>query len=206
MAYIYKIENQLNHKMYIGKTNYTNPQKRWKQHLADSQNPNRNHRALYRAINKYGADNFTFEIIEETDNPEEREIYYIAQYNTYHFGYNETLGGDGASYLELPEQDICKYYLMPHTLSETSQYFNHDLSTIRQVLCKYNIPIISGQEINKQKFSLAVAKLDKKTGEILEIYPSVSEAERQNNCHTHIKDVCHGKRKSAGGYGWRFIE
>lgn len=192
--------------MYIGKTQYTNPQKRWKEHLSDSQNPNRNHRALYRAINKYGIDNFTFEIIEETNNPEEREIYYIAQYNTYHYGYNETLGGDGASYLELPEQDICKYYLVPHTLNETSQHFHHDVSTIRQVLCKYNIPIISGQEINKQKFSLAVAKLDKKTGEILEIYPSVSEAERQNNCHTHIKDVCHGKRKSAGGYEWRFIE
>ena len=206
MAYIYKIENQINHKIYIGKTNYTNPQKRWKQHLADSQNPNRNHRALYRAINKYGIDNFSFEIIEETNNPEEREKYYISYYNTYYYGYNETLGGDGASYLELPEQDICKYYLNSHTLSETSQYFNHDQATIRQVLYKNNIPIISGQEINKQKFSLAVAKLDKKTGEILEVYSSVSEAERKNNCHTHIKDVCHGKRKSAGGYGWKFIQ
>lgn len=206
MAYIYKIENQINHKIYIGKTNYTNPQKRWKQHLADSQNPNRNHRALYRAINKYGIDNFSFEIIEETNNPEEREKYYISYYNTYHYGYNETLGGDGASYLELPEQDICKYYLNSHTLSETSQYFNHDQTTIRQVLYKNNIPIISGQEINKQKFSLAVAKLDKKTGEILKVYSSVSEAERKNNCHTHIKDVCHGKRKSAGGYGWKFIQ
>ena len=192
--------------MYIGKTKYTNPQKRWKEHLSDSQNPKRNHRALYRAINKYGVNNFTFEIIEETDNPEEREIYYIAQYNTYHCGYNETLGGDGASYLELPEQEICKYYLAPHTLAETSKYFKHDLSTIRQVLCKYNISIVSGQEINRQKFSLAVAKLDKKTEEILEIYPSISEAERQNNCHMHIKDVCHGKRKSAGGYKWRFIK
>ena len=206
MEYNYKIENQINHKIYIGKTNYTNPQKRWKQHLADSQNPNRNHRALYRAINKYGIDNFSFEIIEETNNPEEREKYYISYYNTYHYGYNETLGGDGASYLELPEQDICKYYLNSHTLSETSQYFNHDQATIRQVLYKNNIPIISGQEINKQKFSLAVAKLDKKTGEILEVYSSVSEAERKNNCHTHIKDVCHGKRKSAGGYGWKFIQ
>ena len=205
MAYIYKIENQINHKMYIGKTNHINPHRRWVEHQSDSRNPNRNHRALYRAINKYGIDNFTFEILEETNIPEEREMYYIAFYNTYHCGYNETLGGDGASYLELPEQDICKYYLESHTLNETSQYFNHDIQTIRQVLYKYNIPIISGQEINKQKFSLAVAKLDKKTGEILEIYPSVSEAERQNNCHTHIKDVCHGKRKSAGGYGWKFI-
>lgn len=52
----------------------------------------------------------------------------------------------------------------------------------------------------------AVAKLDKETGEILEIYPSVIEAGRQNNGNTHIKDVCHGKRKSTGGFGWKFLE
>ena len=205
MAYIYKIENQINHKIYIGKTNYTNPQKRWKQHQADSKKDSCNHRALYRALNKYGVENFSFEIIEETQNPEEREKYYIALYNTYHNGYNETLGGDGASYLNLPEQDICKFYLKPHTLIETSQYFNHDIETIKQILYKYNIQIVSGQEINKQKFSLPVAKLNKKTGEIIEIYSSISEAERNNNCHTHIKDVCHGKRISAGGYRWKFI-
>lgn len=206
MAYIYKIENQINHKVYIGKTDYTNPNRRWTQHKTDSQNPQRNHRALYKAMNKYGLENFTFSVIEETSKPEEREIYYIQQYNSFHFGYNETLGGDGRKYLDLPEQEICKFYLDSHTLTETSNYFGHDSETIRQVLYKYNISIMSGQEINKQKLSLPVAKLNKKTGEIIEIYASVSEAERCNNCHTHIKDVCHGKRKSAGGFGWKFIK
>lgn len=206
MAYIYKIENQINHKVYIGKTEYTNPNRRWTQHKVDSKNPQRNHRALYKAMNKYGIENFTFSVIEETTVPEEREMYYIQQYNSFHFGYNETLGGDGRKYLDLPEQEICKFYLDSHTLAETSQHFGHDSETIRQILYKYNISILSGQEVNKQKFSLPVAKLNKKTGEIIEIYTSVSEAERCNNCHTHIKDVCHGKRKSAGGFGWKFIE
>ena len=32
-------------------------------------------RPLYRALSKYGVENFIIETIEETDNPNEREIY-----------------------------------------------------------------------------------------------------------------------------------
>ena len=46
---------------------------------------------------------------------------------------------------------------------------------------------------------------NKITNEIIEIYPSIMEAERQNNCHSHIKDVCNGKRKTAGGFIWKVI-
>ena len=65
----------VNQKIYIGKTEQLNPQKRWNEHQADAKNPNRNHRALYKAINKYGVENFNFEVIEETDSPEEKEVY-----------------------------------------------------------------------------------------------------------------------------------
>lgn len=206
MAYIYKIENQINHKCYIGKTSYVNPNRRWLEHQSAVKNPNCNHRALYRAINKYGSENFTFEVIEETDAPEEREIYYIALYNTYHYGYNETLGGDGAKYVELPEQAVCQYYLDAHTINETAQYFGHDPSLIKQVLHKYNIDIVPSTEVTKQRTSKPVAKLDCATEEIIEVYSSISEAERKNpNCHYHIGPVCSGKRKTAGGFKWRFI-
>jgi hypothetical protein len=47
-------------------------------------------------MNKYGIEHFHIELIEETDSPEEREIYWIEQYNSYHNGYNATLGGDGS--------------------------------------------------------------------------------------------------------------
>jgi hypothetical protein len=50
------------------------------------------------AIRHYGPDSFTFEVLEEVINIEDlnvREIYWIAYYNTYNDGYNETLGGEG---------------------------------------------------------------------------------------------------------------
>ena len=35
---------------------------------------------------------FSFEILEETDKPEQQEIYYISLYDSYKNGYNATIG------------------------------------------------------------------------------------------------------------------
>lgn len=42
-----------------------------------------------------------------------------------------------------------------------------------------------------------------KDGEFIAEYPSISEAERCFGCN-HIWDCCKGKRKSCGGYVWRY--
>ena len=51
-----------------------------------------------------------------------------------------------------------------------------------------------------------VAKLDKNTDEVLEVYSSIYQAEKENGNPTHISDVCNGKRKTCIGYKWKFIE
>ena len=63
MGYIYKITSKINNKIYIGKTT-RNPEMRWKEHIRDSKN-NNNNIPLYNAFNKYGIDNFSFEVISE---------------------------------------------------------------------------------------------------------------------------------------------
>ena len=205
MAYIYKITNKINQKKYIGKTEKVNPEERWKEHLRDAKREYRKNRALYRAINKYGAENFTFEIIEETDIPNEKEQYYIQFYDTYHNGYNETLGGDGASYLELPEQEICQYYLQ-NSLKATVKFFGHDKKTIQKVLYKNNIPLRESTERMLLATSYAVAQIDPNTNEIIHIFSSLSEAEKATGNTHHIADVIHGKRKTCKGYKWKKIE
>lgn len=73
MGYIYIIENQINHKKYVGQT--TDPHKRWRKHKTDDiKNDNL---VIGRAFLKYGIENFTFTIIEECNESlmSEREVY-----------------------------------------------------------------------------------------------------------------------------------
>lgn len=92
---IYKITNKINGKSYIGQA--IDIQTRWNKEKSRAFSPasNEYNRTLSKAFRKYGLDNFTFEILEECDTNllDEREIYYIALYDTYFNGYNDTTGG-----------------------------------------------------------------------------------------------------------------
>lgn len=93
---IYKIENLLNGKIYIGQS--IQIEKRFEQHkkTAYARKDRNYNNLIYKAIRKYGLENFAFEIIEEVpDNQDldEREIYWISYYNSYKNGYNMTPGG-----------------------------------------------------------------------------------------------------------------
>lgn len=93
---IYKAENKANGKVYIGQTTKL-LEKRINQHCSEAKY-HRYNSILHKALNKYGSENFIWEIIENCDSKEEldeMEFHYIMQYNSYKRGYNLTLGGDG---------------------------------------------------------------------------------------------------------------
>lgn len=97
MIGIYKIENKINGKIYVGQS--IDIKTRWYNHRKEL-NGNRHHNEhLQNAWNKYGESQFTFNIIEEctVENIDEREIYWINYYNATNgeCGYNMTLGGQG---------------------------------------------------------------------------------------------------------------
>jgi group I intron endonuclease len=91
---IYKITNTINEKIYIGFTN--NFERRIVEHTRNSRKLNSH---LYYAIKKYGIDKFTFEIIYQSLEGDylknAMETYFINLYDSYHSGYNMTIGGDG---------------------------------------------------------------------------------------------------------------
>lgn len=95
-GYIYKIWNDINDKVYIGKTAYSLEQ-RWKEHRNDYKTRRCEKRPLYDAMNKHGIEHFYIELIEECPLQElaEREVYWIGYYHAYTEGYNATRGGDG---------------------------------------------------------------------------------------------------------------
>ena len=88
MIGIYKITKISNGKSYIGQSN--NIERRFQEHKTKKDIP------IEVAIQKYGADAFKFEIIEECklEELDEKEIYWIAYYNTFKgIGYNCSAGG-----------------------------------------------------------------------------------------------------------------
>lgn len=94
---IYKITNIINNNAYIGLS--IDVYGRWsshKQRALKYSTGKEYDKVLYRAMRKYGIENFTFEVIEECplEQLAEREKYWIAYFDTYHNGYNQTTGGE----------------------------------------------------------------------------------------------------------------
>ena len=90
---IYKITNITTDECYIGQS--VDIYKRWCEHCKcglgiDTPPGNK----LYKAIQEYGLDNFTFELIEECEPSElnEKEKYFISLYQADTYGYNSNIG------------------------------------------------------------------------------------------------------------------
>lgn len=90
--YVYRHENKINRKSYIGITSRTNPNRRWQNGEGYKD------QVFYRAIQKYGWNNFNH-IIEAANLSEQEakrlEIQLIRKYKTGGICYNVTDGGDG---------------------------------------------------------------------------------------------------------------
>ena len=215
LAYIYEIINDVNDKRYIGKTEF-DINKRFAEHCNDAFRDRNENRPLYRAMRKYGIDNFHIKLIEETDNPEEREKYWIKEKESYHNGYNATLGGDGKRYLDY--DFIIQTYNKVFNISETARICNVSQDSVKYILDENNINIKSNVEVVKEKLQKSVGMYDINNNSILiEKFSSTMDASRYliNNgittslkvkgVSTHIAEVCNGKRKSAYGYFWKYI-
>jgi hypothetical protein len=78
MKCIYKIRNKTDNKFYLGSSkNKTN---RWREHRRDLQNNKHHCIRLQNAWNKYGADNFIFEVVEEFLEISDKQLLEREQY------------------------------------------------------------------------------------------------------------------------------
>lgn len=148
---IYKVTNKVNGKSYIGQTRYT-LEFRWRQHLHKKDNV-----YFHNAIKKYGAENFSLEVLEEcdVDKLNSREIFYIAKYNTFENGYNLTLGGDGNRRLILDDkyEEIKAMYLAGFSSNKIATLYSVDKATIVKILRQLGVKIKSKKiDINNQEF------------------------------------------------------
>ena len=209
MAYIYLITNDVNQKVYIGKTEFS-IEKRFKEHCQDAFREKCELRPLYNAMRKYGIKHFSIKLIEETCEPEIREQYWIQYYNSYKNGYNATLGGDGKKYINYDQ--VISLYNERQNISEVANILNIHRDSVHNILKANKINIKSSSEINKEKIS-KITYMFSLDGEYLRTFSSMMDAARYliendltkcklTTIRYHISEVCAGKRKTAAGFKW----
>lgn len=118
---IYKIENIINHKVYIGQSKNTIA--RCFSHLQ----PKGEHCAeLLNDFQRYGFDNFTFEIVKETYDLDYWETFLIQIYNATdeRYGYNISIGGrnpKGERYCKILSEALKGHVLSEETKQKISK-------------------------------------------------------------------------------------
>lgn len=220
---VYKITNVISGISYIGQA--TNISLRIYQHLHSSMSDKARDYdyPLHRAIRKNGIDNFIFDILEEcsTDLLNEREMYWIAFYDTRKNGYNQTDGGyQSIRQIKLTESDVEQ---IRHRLINTHDSFisiandfgicSNMVSRINRGVCwndpnlQYPIRTNSSaiQIKNKLNTGFGIYQLDRTTSEVVNIFISASQAALSLGGYeyaAHIGKCLAGKRTYAYGYRW----
>lgn len=219
MVGIYKITNQINNKVYIGQTQ--DIERRFRQHHTEPFNENSTtyNVLLYRAIRKYGIENFSFEIIEQCNQEalDCREKYWIAYYKSYihapnAWGYNMTEGGQTNSFSRVYDYGKIKE-LWDFGLSHSDIISQVKCSTwtLSQALNTYSIPVPERLYRSNLYKAIGVNQYTLQ-GKFINSYPSIAAAVRnlQNEFpHASTGNICAACKKriaSAYGYIWRYAD
>ena len=188
--FIYKHTCVINGKSYIGQTAQNPPQKRWS---GVPKRPYHSHKSIKTgrfskfesAINKYGWENFTHEILCECTASEvdKLESYYISYYDTLKNGYNSDSGGSsGPKEIDEKTRELHRQAGYKHTISEEGR------KNISKGVREYRLGTSHTSEtklkmqINNNRAAL-VEVIDINTGEKT-IYNSFVE------CYEKHKDIC----------------
>lgn len=216
-GYVYLIENKINDKKYVGKT-YLPIQERWRQHRADSQRKNKQYRPLYNAMKKYGIENFFISELEYCENCEEREKYWIMHYDSFHNGYNATLGGDGRPYFEYTDEEVLSKFYELKTIKAVAEFFGCDTHTVCSRLKNNNIVVSPCGDIYNAKRNWVTKQIEQYDlqGKKLQEFASLTQAAQWlieneyskgqikhivSNISKNIRNI--ENRKQAYGFVWK---
>lgn len=138
--------------MYIGQTSQ-GVKTRFSQHMKPSTLKQRGSYKLYNAVNKYGKDKFYVEILESdlsSEQADEREVYYIHYYDSYHHGYNTTQGADEKTISSIQDVKLLKQMVEDNIPAvDIAKFFNINPVTVRRTMKSLNIQYL-GKSITKE--------------------------------------------------------
>lgn len=188
-----------NDKSYVGVTRQKDLNRRWQNGKGYIGCPLFNN-----AIQKYGWENFTHEILEDKvpiDQINNRESYWIAYYksNNRQYGYNIESGGHAER--TFSEETRKKISLALKNVPKTVEH--------REKLRQANLGKHPSEESRKKMSktrSKPVYQMDLQ-GKILQEFNSIKEASLQTKCDSsYIAKCCKGKANTCGGFKWKYKE
>lgn len=186
MGYIYKITNIINNKVYIGQTTKT-VEARWKQHKKASLDKKY---SLYYAMRKYGIDNFKIETIEQCKDEElnEKEIEWIAFYDSYHNGYNMTIGGRGC--VKYDYKTIYSLWQDGKDVLEIHEETGCNKTKIYEILLSFGVEEEKIKKYIKKRSRKNILQFSQNGILINEFYTLDEAAEKTRTCRGNIERAC----------------
>jgi group I intron endonuclease len=215
IGYIYCIENKINGKKYVGKTT-KNINERFEEHKRESKLERSKTRLLYKAIQKYGLENFTITQLESIKITKlaEREMFWISKLNTCVYnennnGYNLTLGGEGSVLYEFSEEELFNYLKERYTYEDIAEVYGCSKDTISKWIKYYELDVINKNKQFKQRKTVLLIEKNIEFNSIGDaaqwvLDNNISSVDKES-IRINIGRCCNEKRKSAYKYTWKYI-
>lgn len=195
---IYKITNLINGKFYIGSSKVIN--QRWAAHRWELKYNRHHNQRLQNAYNKYGLENFAYEILEyvEEDKLIEREQHYIDTLNSCNrnVGYNlNTFAQGGGGAVGEKNGWYGKGYLreglLNHFYGKTHSEKTKELLSIYGSKRKGNLNPNFGNRGKKNPLSKQIAQIDPITHKVIKIWGASIDIKRELGIHSgNICQLC----------------
>lgn len=214
MIGIYKFTSKTTGLSYIGQSVHV--EERQLEHLRTARDEKRNHTKWYQALQKYGIDDFDFSILEEcsADQLNEKEIYWIAYYDSFQNGYNSSPGGQQKYFNPQAFYDAWDEGLSP---LEIAQRLNVGTSCVYNYLIGYKNYSKHEAKVRGGKLAAQKAKIQKNgdaldtsiyqydlDGLFIKKWNSCKEVSRELGYDASLIGRCvAGKNKSAYNYQWK---
>ena len=198
------ITNLVNGKQYVGQSIHI--KHRWIQH----KNSYNNNYPISKAIQKYGRDNFKFEIIENClpEELDEKEIYYIKFYNTIvPNGYNVTYGGEQG--LKKDYKAIYEKWQEGYLCKDLEKIFDCEDCVIHNTLLAYGVTQEEIYKRRNQDKAISLVAFDRETKEPLKLFHSTCAVKKifnSNHNEVFVEAAKQSFRSTCYGYYWDFAK